>query len=102
MDKFIESIISNLEQNGFPAKKVSLPTEKMFEIADKKGLSFNKVLDKMEADFEICSDIGDEKIIFSKKLAEMNQEDMMAQAQKMMSQMDPDELERIKNMFMKQ
>ncbi len=108
MDKFVETIMKNLESNGFPEKKVSLPTEKMYEIADNKGLSLNKVLDHMESELQIVSDIGDEKIVFSKEVlatnsdpfAGMDQTQMMQKAQEMMSKMDPAELKRMQDMFM--
>ena len=66
MQTFIDQIIKNLETNGFPIKRVSLPTEKMFEIADNKGLSFNAVLDEMKVSHQILGAIEDEKIVFSK------------------------------------
>lgn len=101
MDKFIESIIKNLEANGFPEKKVSLPTEKMYEIADEKGFSFNAVLEKMKTDNLINSNIGDEKIVFS-KVIEVNESnfpnlnpEMMKKAQEMMADMDPEEFKKI-------
>ena len=44
MEEFIEQILKNLTDNGFPTKKVSLPTEKMYEIAGLDSLSIaNKV-----------------------------------------------------------
>jgi hypothetical protein len=100
MQEFIDQIKKNLEANGFPDKKVSLPTEKMYEIADKKGLSLNKVLEEMKEKDSIHFEIGDEKIVFSKVV--VNQEsfpnlnpDMMQKAQEMMSKMDPAELQKI-------
>ena len=109
MNEFIEQIIKNLNSNGFPAKRVSLPTEKMYEIADNKGLSFNKVMDSLKELHQIESVVDGEKIIFSKiettsssdnPFAGMDQADMMKKAQEMMAQMDPAELERMKSMFM--
>ena len=47
MDEFITQIIKNLEANGFPAKVVSLPTEKMYEIADNKEWTQTKVQKKL-------------------------------------------------------
>lgn len=108
MQEFIEKIMSTLEANGFPDKKVSLPTEKMYEAADNRGLSFNKVLETMKNEFQIAHEIGSEKIIFSKIDAPseanpfegMDQNDMFQKAQEMMSKMDPDELKKIQEMVM--
>jgi len=100
MNKFIEQIKKNLENNGFPAKKVSLPTEKMYEIADSKGLSLNKVLETMREQEQIQFEIGDEKIVFSKVVVgkedfpNLNPE-MFAKVQEMMSKMDPEELKKM-------
>lgn len=98
MKEFIEKIIQNLNSNGFPEKRVSLPTEKMYEAADNKGLSFNDVLEKLRSEHHIEGKVGPEKIIFSR--VTMNQEDMIKQAQEMMSQMDPEELKKLQEMFM--
>ena len=101
MEEFITQIIKNLEANGFPEKNVSLPTEKMYEIADKKSVSFNKVLEVMKEEHSIDATVGDEKIIFRKVSEDSaSQEDMMKKAQDMLNQMDPAEIERMKNMFM--
>ena len=99
MKNFIEQIISNLEANGFPAKRVSLPTEKMYEVADNKGLSFNAVLDEMKASHNIQTEIGADKTVFFKE-EQMNQDDMYAQAQEMMSKMSPEELKQMQDMVM--
>jgi ferredoxin-NADP reductase len=110
MTEFIEQIMSNLEANGFPAKKVSLPTEKMYEIADRKGFSFNKVLEEIKNTHNVETEITDEKIIFSKQdahldseaenpFAGMDQATMMKQAQEMLSKMDPTELKKMQDMF---
>lgn len=101
MNEFITNILSILNSNGFPAKKVSLPTEKMFEAADKKGFSFNKVIDELKAQHQIDAQIGPDKIIFSKVVAEKKSPaDMMKEAQEMMAQMSPEELRKIQEMFM--
>jgi hypothetical protein len=113
MEKFIERVIKTLESNGFPSKKVSLPTEQMFEAADNKGISFNTVLEEMKTNLDIEADIGDDKIIFSKvnnggidavdsanPFEGMDQADMMKKAQEMMAKMDPAELKRMQDMFM--
>lgn len=102
MNEFKEQILKNLNANGYPEKKVSLPTEKMYEIADTKGLSLNKVLEELREEEGLSYDVGDEKIVFSK--IEVNEEsfpnlnpDMMQKAQEMMSKMDPAELQKIQD-----
>lgn len=105
MNEFISKIIETLNSNGFPDKKVSLPTEKMFEAADKRGFSFNKVIDELYKIHNIECKIGAEKIIFSSATqsqpsAEQSPADMMKQAQEMMAKMDPEELRKLQEMFM--
>lgn len=106
MENFINSIIKNLENNGFPQKKVSLPTEKMYEVADNKGFSFNAVLERMKEEHGIYSEIGADKTIFFKlqdqanPFAGMDQAQMMKQAQEMMAKMSPEELKRMQDMLM--
>lgn len=95
MEEFIEQILKNLTDNGFPTKKVSLPTEKMYEIADNKGFSLNKVLDLLQEKHHIQADIQTEKIVFS--LSEQGNS-MFSQAQEMLKNMDPSELARVKEM----
>lgn len=102
MNDFINHILNILKTNGFPQKRVTLPTEKMFEVADAKGFSFNKVLEVLRNEHQVDSEIGSEKIIFSAKITQANpsKEDMMKQAQEMMSKMSPEELQKIQEMFM--
>lgn len=97
MKEFIDNILRTLSTNGFPQKKVSLPTERMYEVAENKGFSFNTVLDQLRSEHQVEATIGPEKIIFSQ--IKMNPEDMMKQAQEMMAQMDPEELRKLQEMF---
>lgn len=100
MNEFIQHILNTLNTNGFPGKRVSLPTDKMFEVADSKGFSFNDVLQKLQTDHNIESKIGPEKIVFTPAAPKlMNKDDMMKQAQEMMAKMDPEELRKIQEMF---
>lgn len=94
--KFIQLLEKNLKSNGFPSKKVSFDIEKIYEIADKFGLSFNSLQDEL-AQISINFEITTEKIIFS-ATPQINQ-DMFAQAQEMLSKMSPEEIENIKKMY---
>ena len=99
MQKFIDKIINNLTSNGFPEKKVSLPTEKMYEISDSKGLGLNAVLDQLKSQHQIDAEIGHEKIVFS-DLGHIGQADMFQKAQEMMGKMSPDEIKKIQELVM--
>jgi hypothetical protein len=94
-ESFLAQIKKNLENNGYPQKKVSFDVEKMYELADNKGLSFNTVLRDLK-EIGIDSNITTEKVIFSPVEAQIDQADMMAQAQEMLSKMDPEEIKKIK------
>jgi hypothetical protein len=97
-ESFLAQIKKNLENNGYPQKKVSFDVEKMYELADNKGLSFNTVLRDLK-EIGIDSNITTEKVIFSPVEAQIDQADMMAQAQEMLSKMDPEEIKKIKDMY---
>lgn len=113
-ENFINSIIKNLENNGFPKKKVSLPVEKMYEIADDKGLNFNTILKTLNDEHGIDSEIAIEKVIFSKaqpevpnpfgnmdfsKFESMDKNELMKQAQEMMASMSPEQMNSMKETF---
>ena len=107
IDKFIEQIIKNLEMNGFPAKKVSFDLERLYEMADKHGLSFYNVAERL-LEVGIAAENSTEKIIFSTVKEEKAEDkfdlpdldsDEFKQAQEMLSKMSPDEMESMKKMF---
>jgi hypothetical protein len=107
MENFVKSIFENLCSNGFPHKKVSLPTLKMYEVADKKELSLNEALELLATTYELSFNIGDEKIIFEKNQAPISkdtndseQKEMFKQAQDFISGMDPVELKQMQDMIM--
>ncbi|MBT7609245.1 MAG: hypothetical protein HN576_05785 [Bacteriovoracaceae bacterium] len=96
-------IIKNLELNGFPKKSVSLPLEKMYEVADSKGENLNAILDEL-TEQGIGHVKTSNKIIFSEKTpesfnpADFNMGgDMMKKVQEMMSSMKPEDLQKIKD-----
>jgi hypothetical protein len=100
MNEFVDKILQTLKTNGFPNKRVSLPTEKMYEAADNRGLSFNAVMDQLKATHSVDAKVGPDRIIFSKfQESQKSQEDLIKEAQNMMSQMDPEELRKIQEMF---
>lgn len=103
MEEFITLIMKNLESNGYPMKRVSFDLEKMYEMADKRGLSFNSVADKMrEQGVEI--ETTTEKVIFSQASLQSKfdpnniSQEMMEQAQEMMKNMEPEKLKEIQDM----
>ncbi len=102
MKEFTEKILQTLKSNGYPEKRVSLPTDKMFEVAESKGFSFNDVLKALKDEHKVESKIGPDKIVFSPEAAApaMNPEEMMKQAQEMMAKMDPEELRKIQDMIL--
>ena len=88
-----DQILKNLTSNGFPAKKVSLPLERMYEIADEKGENLNKILEELGAQ-GIDNEKTVDKIIFKSAMPNLGG-DAFAKAQEMMSKMDPAELQKI-------
>ncbi len=100
MQELIIQIKNNLESNGFPQKKVGLPTEKMYEVADGKGLSLNKVLETMEKEYQIQYKIGVDRIVFSKATMDDTSfpnvaPESLGKVQEMLAKMDPAELQKI-------
>lgn len=98
-ENFINLLVKNLNSNGFPAKRVAFDIEKIYEIADKFGLSFNS----LESDLtqkNICYQITTEKIVFSELASTTGpNENMFAQAQEMLSKMSPEEIQNIQKMY---
>ncbi len=93
-----EMILKNLGNNGFPLKKVSLPLEKMYEIADEKGANLNQILSVLESE-GTAHEKTDDKIIFKAQMPEgMMSDDMMKQAQEMMGKMTPEQIAEIQKM----
>jgi len=98
MEKFKNQLIKNLENNGFPQKRVAFNIETIYQKCEDAGLSFNNLRPFLRED-GIESTIETERVIFSKIATTTNNQDKMKEAQDMMSNMDPQELEKIQNMF---
>ena len=88
-----DQIIKNLESNGFPTKKVALPLEKMYEVADSKGENLNKVLDELKAQ-GIDHEKNKDKIIFKNAFPNLDP-NAFSKVKEMMDKMDPEELQKM-------
>ncbi len=99
LNSFKDQVLKNLTNHGYPQKKISLPLEKMYEVADNKGLNFNKVLELLKAEGHE-SEITTEKVIFSPAQKEEDISGMFAQAQDMMANMSPEQLQSIQEMIL--
>jgi hypothetical protein len=90
-----DQILENIKSNGFPSKKVALPLEKMYEVADKKGENLNTILEELKnegVDHESTPD----KIIFKSALPNLKPEGF-DKVQEMMKNMDPAEMQKIQD-----
>lgn len=116
---FVDGVVAQLAKNGYPERRVSFPLERMYESASAKGLSFNKVLERL-AERGIGHEKTPEKVIFAPAslaspvptpgadgafpgfdpavLAGMSQEQLMAAAQAAMQQMGPEQLAAVRSM----
>lgn len=101
-EKFIEITIRNLHKNGFPNNAVSFSMERMYEEADKRGFSFNKVRDYLKQK-EINSELVGDKVVFRSAVDEPaegdpNMADMMSAAEALLAKLSPTEREKIMKM----
>ncbi len=104
MKEFSTKIYETLQRYGYPQKRVSLPTEKMYEVADNKGLSFNSVLDYLKNEYQVAAEVKDEKIIFSplsaaENFSNLDVDSLKQQAEELMQSMSADELKQMQESF---
>lgn len=99
-DQFLGSIQNTLEKNGYPAKHVALPLERMYEVAHEKGLNFNKALTLLD-ERGVAHEKSTERIIFFPKseVVAPSMHDMMAEAQRVVSSMSPDEMQQLMKLY---
>ncbi len=93
---FKDQILKNLEQNGYPSKKVSFDLEKLYELADAKSESLNNILEDLTNSGTAHKKEGD-KIIFYQE-SKGDHEEMMKKANEAMANMSEEELNKIKEM----
>ena len=112
MDEFIALLMKNLEKNQFPQKRVAFNMEKLYERAENRNLSLNRVLDEMKTRGVAHIKKGEQIIFFNQPTQSGSVEpeglnpDFLEQAKAMMQNMSEDELsaaqslvqERLKNM----
>ncbi|MBF0362031.1 MAG: hypothetical protein HQK49_13530 [Oligoflexia bacterium] len=122
---FIEAIKKNLQNNGFPKNKVTLPLEKMYEIADSKGLNFNMILSELEEVEGIKHQKLTDKILFYSesememkgdsensenietyqkiydRLKGMDKKDIIKNAQEILKSMSPEEIRAMEELYQK-
>jgi hypothetical protein len=110
-----QNIMQTLKKHGFPDKKVALPLERMYEIAHRDGLNFNKVLAELKG-MGVGHEKTTEKIIFFKRdgsaalgdhgdrstpwdLSSLNMEQLRQQSESMMKTLSPDQLNDLQKML---
>jgi hypothetical protein len=117
LSAFADRILEQLAKHGFPERRVAFPLERMYESADAKGLSFNKVLEVL-AERGVGHEKTPEKVIFAPAaiapsfpdagtfagldpamFAGLSPEELMGMAQAAMQQMGPDQLAAMRAMF---
>ena len=111
--QFILQIEENLKRNGYPEK--GFPTlEKMYEVADSKGLSFNAVLKVMKEDMGLKPSWKLKELSFRllresrhltsfslnpEDLKNMDQDELKEKAQSFMKSMSPEQMAEIQKTF---
>ena len=93
--KLKEQILSNLKSNGFPEKKVSLPLEKMYEVAENKSENLNTILEELKSQ-GVDHEKTEDKIIFKSAMPNLGAEGF-EKAQEMMKDMDPEEMKKLQD-----
>jgi hypothetical protein len=103
VQEFTLLVRRNLEKNGFPAKSVSFPLEKLYESAAERGFSFNKVRDELK-EAQILSEIEGDRIVFTQESAPdesdgFDMSNMTSMAQQMLAKMSPEQQKQIMDMM---
>lgn len=101
-----ENILHSLKKNGYPDKRVSLPFQPVFKACKTDGKSLSDVLEKLEEQGIKSKVEGDRILFLSKEHSEPSKQEpepefdlsskIMQDAMKKMKEMDPKELEKLK------
>lgn len=124
-DQFIDKIVSTIEANGYPDKKVSLPLPKVKAACESKGLELDMILSRLGMKGFYGKESG-EKLIFSNvqeeepasnpfgnmggmgdmfggmdmsALQNMSQEELMGQVSSLMETMTPEQQQGMMDMY---
>ena len=118
IDQIIETIVRNLQKNGFPDSRVSLPKNALESFVKKHDFELEDVLYEMQQN-EIHSKVEDVRIIFSpdafsdpqkeeapggfdfSALKNMDLSKLKEKAESMMNRMSPEERTRYQDMYEK-
>jgi hypothetical protein len=103
--EFVSLVKKNLGKNGFPANAVSFSLDRMYEEAEKRGFSFNKVRDVFRTE-GVDSVLEGDKVVFRMAtppgMSENDFSEMSTLAKNMLERMSPEErsklMDAVKNM----
>ncbi len=99
-DEFFQLTMRNLKKNGFPANAVSFSMDRMYEEADKRGFSFNKVRDHLRQN-GIESELVNNKVVFRSVVMQSNDPEMaemQSAAQQLLSKLSTEDREKLLKM----
>lgn len=101
-----ENILHSIRKNGYPEKRVSLPFQPVFKACKNDEKSLSDVLAGLEEQGIKSKVDGDRILFFDKEWSQPEQpnpefdfdpsSEMMQEAMKKMKEMDPNELEKLK------
>ncbi len=101
-----ENILHSIRKNGYPEKRVSLPFQPVFKACKNDEKSLSDVLAGLEEQGIKSKVEGDRILFFDKEWSQPEQpnpefdfdpsSEMMQEAMKKMKEMDPNELEKLK------
>ncbi|MBN2145140.1 MAG: hypothetical protein JW774_11000 [Candidatus Aureabacteria bacterium] len=109
IEQIIETIRTNLEKNGYPAKRVSFPKMALINFINKHDFELEDVLGEMQLK-DIFHEVREDRIIFSSNketpsefdfsvLNKMDPAWIRQQAEMMMKHLTPEQLEEVRKKY---
>lgn len=107
METIVNSVITSIQKNGYPEKRVALPFKSIFQACKKRDISMATVLKALE-ERDVFHEMRDDRILFfpkgyqpaDKPDAGPIPEDMYKAAMEKLNEMDPAEVEKMKQRIM--